>query len=131
MYRDAGDVQAPSPNPSAAIYAPGVGFHNDGSQKPRHHGRRLSGKGFEAPPGSYGLHGHGVIPNDKFEKAYYEKHPELLQKECGQYGGAIDNRGEFVLSSEDLNKLVRETASRTSGLGLYYFTTFLFLYFLI
>lgn len=118
MYRDAGDVQAPSPAPSAATYAPGVGFHNDGSQKPRNHGRRLSGKGLDLPPGSYGLHGHGVLPHDKFEKAYYEKHPELLKKECGQYGGAIgDGRSEFVLSSEDLNKLVRETASRGSGLG--------------
>lgn len=118
MYRDAGDVQAPSPNPSAAIYAPGIGYHNDGSQKSRHHGRRLSGKGFDLPPGSYGLHGHGVLPHDKFEKAYYEKHPELLKKECGQYGGAIgDGRGEFVLSSEDLNKLVRETANRGSSLG--------------
>lgn len=124
MYRDAGDVQAPSPQPSTTIFPPGIGFHNDGSQKPRNHVRRASGKGFDVPPGSYGLHGHGVMHNDRFEKAYYEKHPELLKKECGQYGGAIgENRSEFVLSSEDLNKLVRETASRGSGLGLYYMFT--------
>jgi hypothetical protein len=119
MYPNAGDVQAPSPAPFAAPYAPSVGFHNDGS-KPRHHGRRTSGRGFEMPPGSYGLHGHGIIPNDRFEKLYYEKHPELLKKECGQYGGALgDGRGEWVLSSEDLNKIVRETASRGAGLGKY------------
>jgi hypothetical protein len=117
MYPNAGDVQAPSPAPFATPYAPGIGFHNDGS-KPRHHGRRTSGRGFEMPPGSYGLHGHGIIPNDRFEKIYYEKHPELLKKECGQYGGALgDGRGEWALSSDDLNKIVRETASRGAGLG--------------
>ena len=119
MYPNAGDVQAPSPAPFTAPYAPGVGFHNDGS-KPRHHGRRTSGRGFEMPPGSYGLHGHGIVPNDRFEKLYYEKHPELLKKECGQYSGAIgDGRGEWALSSDDLNKIVRETASRGAGLGKY------------
>jgi hypothetical protein len=44
MYPNAGDVQAPSPAPFAAPYAPGIGFHNDGS-KPRHHGRRTSARG--------------------------------------------------------------------------------------
>ena len=44
MYPDAGDVQAPSPSPFAQPYAPGIGFHNDGS-KPRHHGRRTSARG--------------------------------------------------------------------------------------
>ena len=119
MYPNAGDVQAPSPAPFAAPYAPGVGFHNDGS-KPRHHARKASGRGFEMPPGSYGLHGHGIVPNDRFEKLYYEKHPELLKKECGLYGGALgDGRGEWALSSEDLNKIVRETAHRGAGLGKY------------
>jgi Altered inheritance of mitochondria protein 21 len=43
-----------------------------------------------------------------------------LKKECGQYGGAIgDGRGEWALSSDDLNKIVRETASRGAGLGKY------------
>jgi hypothetical protein len=118
MYPDAGDVQAPSPSPFATQFQPGIGFHNDGS-KPRHHGRRVSGRGFEGPPGSYGLHGHGVVPADKFERAYYEKHPELLKKETGQYGAAIgEGRGEWAMSSEDLNKIVRDTASRGSGLGM-------------
>ena len=44
MYPNAGDVQAPSPSPYAQPYAPGIGFHNDGS-KPRHHGRRTSARG--------------------------------------------------------------------------------------
>lgn len=48
MYPNAGDVQAPSPAPFAAPYAPGIGFHNDGS-KPRHHGRKTSARG-EIPP---------------------------------------------------------------------------------
>jgi hypothetical protein len=49
MYPNAGDVQAPSPAPFAQPYAPGIGFHNDGS-KPRHHGRRTSGRGHDIPP---------------------------------------------------------------------------------
>ena len=57
MYPNAGDVQAPSPAPFAAPFAPGIGFHNDGS-KPKHHNRRASGRGFDGPPDSYGLHGN-------------------------------------------------------------------------
>jgi hypothetical protein len=107
------------PAPFSAPCNPGVGFYNDGS-KPRHHGRRTSGRGFEMPAGSYGLHGHDIVPNDVFEKLYYEKHPELLKKECGQYGRALgDGRGEWALSSDDLNRIVRETASRGAGLGKY------------
>jgi hypothetical protein len=60
------------------------------------------------------MHGHGVIPKDKFEQAYYEKHPELWKKETGAYG---EDRKDWALSSEDLNKIVRQTASRGSGLG--------------
>lgn len=112
MYPNAGLVQAPSSSPLPQ-YPPGVGFHNDGS-KQRHHGRRTSARGFEGPPGSYGMHGHGVIPKDKFEQAYYEKHPELWKKETGAYG---EDRKDWALSSEDLNKIVRQTASRGSGLG--------------
>lgn len=105
MYPNAGFVQAPSPSPYATQFPAGIGFHNDGS-KPRNHGRRVSG-----PPGSYGLHGHGIIPKDRFEQAYYDKHPELLKKETGHYSGAIgDGRGEWALSSEDLNRIVRDTA---------------------
>lgn len=116
MYPDAGDVQAPSPSPYAQQFPTGIGFHNDGS-KP-HHARKASQKGFDGPPGSYGLHGHGQIHNDRFEKIYYEKHPELLKRETGHYGGALgDGPREWVMSSEDLNKIVRETASRGAGLG--------------
>jgi hypothetical protein len=119
MYPNAGDVQAPSPAPFASPYEKGIAFHNDGS-KPRHHGRRTSARGLDLPPGSYGLHGHGIIPNDRFEKLYYEKHPDLLKKETGHYSGALgDSRGEWALSSDDLNKIVRDTASRGAGVGKY------------
>ena len=121
MYPNAGDVQAPSPSPYAQNFPAGIGFHNDGTQKPgRHHGRTRSGReSFQGPPGSYGLHGHGVGNVDKFEKAWYDKHPDaLLREESGQYGPGIGgNRGEWALSSDDLNKIVRETASRGSGFG--------------
>ncbi|OWP03962.1 hypothetical protein B2J93_4526 [Marssonina coronariae] len=113
MYPDAGDVQAPSPSPLAQPYAPGIGFHNDGS-KPRQHGRKTSSRGHDIPPDAYGRYGHGVIPHDRFEKAYYEKHPELFKKELGQYG---EGRPEWAMSSEDLNKIVRDTASRGVGVG--------------
>ncbi|KAE8444219.1 hypothetical protein EG329_000719 [Mollisiaceae sp. DMI_Dod_QoI] len=113
MYPNAGDVQAPSPAPFAQPYAPGIGFHNDGS-KPRHHGRKTSARGHEIPPDAYGRYGHGVVPHDRFEKAYYEKHPELFKKELGQYG---EGRPEWAMSSQDLNKIVRDTASRGAGLG--------------
>jgi hypothetical protein len=118
MYPNAGDVQAPSPSPYAGAFAPGIGFHNDGT-KPRHHGRRTSGRGVEIPFDAYGKHGHGQIPHDRFEKAYYEKHPELLKKETGHYHGPFaEGRAEWAMSSDDLNKIVRDTASRGSGLGM-------------
>ncbi|KAJ5047546.1 uncharacterized protein L3040_003369 [Drepanopeziza brunnea f. sp. 'multigermtubi'] len=108
MYPNAGDVQAPSPSPFAQPYAPGIGFHNDGS-KPGHHGRKNSSRGHDIPADAYGRYGHGAHPHDRFEMAYYEKHPELFKKELGQYG---EGRPEWAMSSEDLNKIVRETASR-------------------
>lgn len=107
MFPNAGDVQMPTPTPSAQGHKPGIGFYNDGSQpSSRHHVRTKSGN--FGPPGSYGLHGHGVIANDPFEKAWYEKHPEALAKESqGEYGPAIsEDRKEWMLSSEELNKLV-------------------------
>ena len=61
------------------------------------------------------LLGHGVIQHDRFEKAYYEKHPELFKKEANHR--YQEDRGEWALSSEDLNKIVRDTASRGAGLG--------------
>ena len=117
MSPNAGDVQAPSPAPFAQMHPGGIGFHNDGSHKARQ--RTKSGKD-SAPPGSYGLHSHGVISTDRFEKAWYEKHPEaLLRDEQGHYGpGLSGSRGEWALSSEDLNKIVHDTASRGAGFGI-------------
>lgn len=117
MYPNAGDVQAPSPSPYQTAFAPGIGFHNDGS-KPRHHARKSSGRGTDIPFDAYGKHGHGQLPHDRFEKAYYEKHPELLKKETGAYHGPFaEDRPEWAMSSDDLNKIVRDTASRGAGLG--------------
>jgi hypothetical protein len=121
MYPNAGDVQAPSPSPYQQSFAPGIGFQNDGPGRPgRHHGRTRSGRGFDNPPGSYGLHGHGVTSESKFEKAWYEKHPDMLEKEQGEYGPGIGGRGrkgEWVLTSDELNKLVKDTPSRAVGTG--------------
>ena len=113
MYPDAGDVQAPSPSPFQQTFPAGIGFHNSGMQKPsRHHRRTPSGREI-LPPGSYGMHGHGVPSSDQFERSWYEKHPEALEKEeHGEYGPGIGGgRGEWALSSDDLNKLVRDTSS--------------------
>lgn len=113
MYPDAGDVQAPSPSPFQQTFPAGIGYHNAGMQKPaRHHRRTPSGREI-LPPGSYGMHGHGVPSSDQFEKSWYEKHPEALEKEEPAYGPGISGgRGEWALSSDDLNKLVRETSSK-------------------
>lgn len=119
MYPDAGDVQAPSPAPLPQTAPPGIGFYNDGVQRTgRHHSRTRSGREvFRGPPGSYGMHGHGVLHSDQFEKAWYDKHPDaLVREEHGQYGPGISGgRGEWALSSDDLNKIVRDTASRGPG----------------
>ncbi len=110
-----GDVQAPSPAP----FSPNHTGQN-GEPKRRHHFRTKSGRD-TAPPGSYGLHGHGVAPADPFEKDWYARHPEELQHEeahgHGVYEGIGSGRGAFALSSDDLNKIVRNTASRGSGFG--------------
>ena len=119
MYPDAGDVQAPSPAPDQSHFPAGIGFHNAGRAKPgRHHRRTPSGKEV-LPPGSYGLHGHGLQSADQFEQSWYAKHPEALEREeHGEYGPGIGGgRGEWALSREDLNKLVRETSRKlTPGL---------------
>lgn len=119
MCPSAGDVQAPSPAPAAAE-GPGA----------KQHVRRTSAHG-NLPPGSYGLHGHGVPPQDKLEKAYYEKHPELLKKEHVPHH--YDRPNDFSMSSDDLNRIVRDTASRGSGLGkldiVLFFFSFLLLLF--
>ncbi|POR34453.1 Uncharacterized protein TPAR_05382 [Tolypocladium paradoxum] len=95
-----GDVQAPSPGPGP-----------EGTRK--HHGRKLSARGL--PPGSYGLHGHGGTPQDKLDKAYYQKHPEVLERE--QHTPLHDRQNDFAMSSSDLNRLVRDTANRKAALG--------------
>ncbi|KAL6246728.1 hypothetical protein RBB50_006035 [Rhinocladiella similis] len=111
-----GDVQAPSP-------APGISPSNTGSNGDRRrsvHGRTRSTLDF-LPPGSYGLHGHGLPPQDKFEKDWYAKHPEAAHHDetsgHGVYESIGSGRGAFALSRDDLNKIVRETASRGAGLG--------------
>ncbi|RGP77648.1 hypothetical protein FLONG3_4221 [Fusarium longipes] len=95
-----GDVQAPSPGPGSEEFK-------------RHHHRKHSSRG--GPPGSYGLHGHGVAPQDKLEKEYYEKHPEVLKRE--HQTPLHDRQNDFAMSKDDLNKLVRDTRSRGAGLG--------------
>ncbi|OAA64802.1 hypothetical protein ISF_04212 [Cordyceps fumosorosea ARSEF 2679] len=101
MNSHLGDVQAPSPAP-------------DGGK--RHHARKHSARNM--PPGSYGLHGHGVDPKDKLEKAYYEKHPELVGKHKKHH--THDHRqNDYAMSSNDLNRMVRDTAKRRPTSGLY------------
>ncbi|CAG8011681.1 unnamed protein product [Penicillium salamii] len=109
MYPNAGDVQAPSPSPHI----------DQGSQRSgRNHNRTRSARDSSLPPGSYGLHGHGVQQSDKFEKAWYEKHPDEFVKEEGQYGPGVGTpRPDWALSSDDLNKIVRGSAQTGSGLG--------------
>lgn len=115
MYKNAGDVQAPSPAPHM-MSAPGTGTGTPTEGAKRHHKRKGSSRGFEElPPGSYGLHGHGVKSTDKLDQAYYDKHPELAKLEHHHY--QHDRATDFSMSSEDLNKIVRGTASRGSGLG--------------
>ncbi|KAM5348739.1 hypothetical protein ACJ41O_008562 [Fusarium nematophilum] len=95
-----GDVQAPSPAPGSEEFK-------------KHHHRKHSSRG--GPPGSYGMHGHGVAPQDKLDKEYYEKHPEVLKRE--HQTPLHDRQNDYAMSSNDLNKLVRETRSRGSALG--------------
>jgi hypothetical protein len=96
MFRNAGDVQAPSPAPSAPQMSTGVGFHNKAGG--RHHGRTKSGREiFHGPPGSYGMHGHGKISQDDFEKKWYERHPEDLKREkAGEYGPHVQELEQLV-----------------------------------
>ncbi|KAK2031484.1 hypothetical protein LX32DRAFT_691708 [Colletotrichum zoysiae] len=111
MNPNIGDVQAPSPAPGSAA---ADGFR---SGTPRHHSRKHSSRGFnELPPGSYGLHGHtSAPPKDKFEKAWYEKHPDTLKKDCKT--SLHDRQNDYALSSTDLNRIVKETHNRGSGMG--------------
>ncbi|KAF7546757.1 hypothetical protein G7Z17_g8196 [Cylindrodendrum hubeiense] len=95
-----GDVQAPSPAPGSDEF------------KKNHH-RKHSSRG--GPPGSYGMHGHGVAPQDKLDKAYYEKNPHIFDRE--HKTPLHDRQNDFAMSKDDLNKLVRDTASHGSGLA--------------
>jgi hypothetical protein len=121
MYPNAGDVQAPTPSPGMPAPSTGISFFNNGGggvPSKRHHERTKSGREvFTGPPGSYGLHGHGVNARDPFEKAWYDKHPDVMAREVkGEYGPAIsDNRKEWALSSEELNRLVHAKAMASMG----------------
>ncbi|KAF2145087.1 uncharacterized protein K452DRAFT_316209 [Aplosporella prunicola CBS 121167] len=121
MYPNAGDVQAPTPSQYSNAPSTGIGFFNNGGQSAeRHHTRSKSGReNFYAPPGSYGRHGHGVVPQDVFEKDWYAKHPEDAAREAqGEYGPAIsENRKEWALSSDQLNRLVQDSANSGVGMG--------------
>jgi hypothetical protein len=120
MYPNAGDVQAPTPSPFEQNVSTGVGFFNKGLPTGRHHGRTKSGREiFHGPPGSYGLHGHGVIPKDEFEKQWYAKHPEDLRREqAGEYGPHIRvDRKDYHWVGDDLVKLVHSASSQGNGMG--------------
>jgi hypothetical protein len=105
MFPNAGDVQAPSPAPGSSGFVEG---------RDKNHKRRTSSRG-NLPPGSYGLHGHGLLPQDKLEKQYFQKHPDLLKREHTPHH--YDRPYDFSMSSDDLNKIVRETASHGAGIG--------------
>lgn len=113
MLKYAGDVQAPSPAPHAQTQSSGIGFYNDST--PRNHHRKRSSRQEFGPPGSYGMHGHGVEPKDQFEKAWYQKHPEEYSKEAKKTYDPGHPKHEWALSSDDLNKLVHQT--RDQGMG--------------
>ena len=120
LYPNAGDVQAPSPSPALFASHTGTSFTpQSGRQTPlRHHTRTKSGRDvFIGPPGSYGLHGHGVNMSDPFEKDWYQKHPDDMKKEVqGEYGPAIsETRKEWALTSDELNKLVHTSPLPTTG----------------
>ena len=112
----AGDVQAPTPGPSVISHSTGASQNDSGQSE----GRKRSAMSFQGPPGSYGLHGHGLGPQDSFDKAWYQKHPEELAKEAsGAYGPALaSERPPWAMSSDELNKLVHESASRGPGLSM-------------
>lgn len=122
MYPNAGDVQAPTPSPYEQNRASsGIGFFNkEGQPTSRHHGRTKSGREiFHGPPGSYGRHGHGVIPKDEFEQQWYAKHPDDLKREkAGEYGPHIqENRKDYHWQSEKLEKLVHVAGAQGIGMG--------------
>ena len=120
---DAGAVQAPPPasHPSSTDHPYHHHHHHHHTSRKRHHARTPSGREASLPPGSYGLHGHGVHTHDKFDKDWYAKHPDQLAREeesvHGHYSAKGSGRGEWAMSHDDLNRIVRDTASRGAGLG--------------
>ncbi|KAK8170760.1 hypothetical protein BC567DRAFT_264889 [Phyllosticta citribraziliensis] len=115
MYPNAGDVQAPTPSLHSNAPSTGVGYFNNGGSS----SAKLHGRPFAGPPGSYGMHGHGLKPTDDLERKWYATHPDDAAREAqGAYGPAIqENRREWTLSSEQLNKLVQESANKGVGMG--------------
>ncbi|KAM5430690.1 hypothetical protein McanMca71_005234 [Microsporum canis] len=103
MYPDAGDVQAPSPSPGPTS----PHGNQDG------HSRTRSRQESSIPPGSYGLHGHGVTPDDPFEKSWYQKHPKelALEEQALHRSGVGSPRPEWAMSSEGLNEIVKSSAT--------------------
>ncbi|QVM08451.1 hypothetical protein D8B26_003141 [Coccidioides posadasii str. Silveira] len=114
MIPNAGYVQAPSPAPLGANNEPLSSESSVSQRQGRQQARNRSGLEW-LPPSSYGLHGHGVHMNDKFEKAWYDEHPEeLTREEQTHYGpGNGSPRPEWAMSSEDLNKIVKLSAQKT------------------
>ena len=102
MDPSVGDVQAPSP--AVESRSPEAG--KSGKQN-----RRPSSRGADY----YGRHGHGIVPNDRLEKEYYEKHPEELQKELSR--PYHERQNDYAMSRSELNEIIRDTADRGSGLG--------------
>ncbi|KAF2019681.1 hypothetical protein BU24DRAFT_419303 [Aaosphaeria arxii CBS 175.79] len=117
MYPNAGDVQAPTPGPQELS---GHAANLGPSERPRHHGRTKSGREiFHGPPGSYGLHGHGVGPKNEFDKQWYAKHPEDAKREkAGEYGPHVQvNRKDYHWMGDDLVKLVHSSGAKGVGMG--------------
>ena len=98
MNPNLGDVQAPSPSPAP-------------TPEGRHHFRKHSARNL--PPGSYGLHGHGSTSVDRLDKQYYQKHPEIREKES--HVSLHDRQNDYAMSSDDLNRLVMDTSNRASA----------------
>ncbi|WPH02036.1 Hypothetical protein R9X50_00489100 [Acrodontium crateriforme] len=110
LYRNAGDVQAPSRGSHHPQHAPGIGFFNDGSA--RAHTRKRSSRQDFTSADIYGLHGHGREPQDQFEREWVAKHP----KEAAAEGYNVYlPRPETALSTEQLNKLVQSSEDLPMG----------------
>ena len=115
LYPMAGDVQAPSPAPAQSQFTPGIGFFNDGSAR-AHHRRKSSRQEF-GPPDSYGLHAHGQLPQDQFERDWIAKNPDRAALEG--YTAYGTPRPESALTSAELNRLVNQSSD--VGMGKHVF----------